>query len=153
MFENKEQMGVRCKMSKADELKVKNENLFERNTILLNENERLQKENAELKQQIVQLKKDVIENESDCANCGLRQENAELKKEALEVRQHLELTEREWGKDAVKLGLFKTQFTKAIEIIKNCIHILKHSGTALDWKTVINQAEQFIKEIEENDSI
>ena len=28
-------------MSKADELKSKNENLFERNTILLNENERL----------------------------------------------------------------------------------------------------------------
>ena len=40
------------------------------------------------------------------------------------------------------------QLTKAKEIIKNCIHILKHSGTALDWKTVINQAEQFLKEIE-----
>ena len=36
-------------MSKAEELKVKNENLFERNTILLNENERLKKENAGLK--------------------------------------------------------------------------------------------------------
>ena len=35
-------------MSKADELKVKNENLFKRNTILLNENERLKKEIAEL---------------------------------------------------------------------------------------------------------
>ena len=35
-------------MSKADELKSKNENLFERNTILLNENERLKKEKAEL---------------------------------------------------------------------------------------------------------
>lgn len=42
----------------------------------------------------------------------------------------------------------KDQLTKAKEIIKNCIHILKHSGTALDWKTVINQAEQFLKEIE-----
>ena len=36
-------------MSKADELKAKNENLFERNTILLNENERLKKENSELR--------------------------------------------------------------------------------------------------------
>ena len=31
-------------MSKADELKAKNENLFERNTVLINENERLQRE-------------------------------------------------------------------------------------------------------------
>ena len=39
-------------MSKADEFKAKNENLFERNTILLNENERLKKENAELKKRV-----------------------------------------------------------------------------------------------------
>lgn len=39
-------------MSKADELKAKNENLFEHNTILLNENERLKKENAELKKEL-----------------------------------------------------------------------------------------------------
>jgi hypothetical protein len=30
-------------------------------------------------------------------------ENAELKKEVLEVRQHLELTEIEWGKDTSEL--------------------------------------------------
>ena len=41
-------------------------------------------------------------------------------------------------------GYKNPQLTKAKEIIKNCIHILKHSGTALDWKTVINQAEQFL---------
>ena len=45
-------------MSKADELKAKNENLFERNTILLNENERLKKENAELKHTIAELRRD-----------------------------------------------------------------------------------------------
>lgn len=48
----------------------------------------------------------------------------------------------------LKVGRQEEQLTKAKEIIKDCIHILKHSGTALDWKTVINQAEQFLKEIE-----
>lgn len=34
---------------------------------------------------------------------------------------------------------------QAKEIINDCIHILKHSGTALDWKYAIDQAEQFLK--------
>lgn len=45
-------------------------------------------------------------------------------------------------------GYKNPQLTKATEIIKNCIHILKHSGTALDWKYAIDQAVQFLKEIE-----
>jgi hypothetical protein len=38
---------------------------------------------------------------------------------------------------------------KAKEVIEGCIHILKHSGTALDWKYAIDKAEQFLKEIEQ----
>ena len=75
----------------------------------------------------------------------LEKENAELKKEILEVRQHLDLTEREWGKDTVKLYHFKTQFTKAKEIIKNIIRVTWGEGWnySLDVKV---KAEQFLKE-------
>ncbi len=43
----------------------------------------------------------------------------QLRAEVLEVRQHLNLTEREWGKDTTKLIHYKTQLTKAKEIIKD----------------------------------
>ena len=79
----------------------------------------------------------------------LEKENAELKKEVLEVRQHLDMTEREWGKDTVKLFHFKIQLKKAKE------HILTLISCLIDWVQegdkdycYIADAEQFIKEME-----
>ena len=94
-------------MSKADELKSKNENLFVRNTILLNENERLKKENEKLDKQIDTMLE-------DCKRCTYRKTSEQLE--------------------------------QAEEIMKKCVHILKHSGTAIEWNDVIEQAEQFLKE-------
>jgi hypothetical protein len=80
----------------------------------------------------------------------LEKENAELKKEILEVRQHLELTEREWGKDTVKLYHFKTQLTKAKEIIKGFARLEYADFTNGDYSNelskVLKQAEQFLKQ-------
>ena len=50
----------------------------------------------------------------------LKKENAELKKELVEKGQHLDLTEREWGKDMSKMIHYKTQLTKAKELLKRC---------------------------------
>ena len=80
----------------------------------------------------------------------LEKENAELKKEVLEVRQHLDLTEGEWGKDLYKQIHYKTQLTKAKELIRDFISV------AIDYidkedknYSYIVEAEQFLKETEE----
>lgn len=59
------------------------------------------------------------------------------------------MTEREWGKDTVKLYHFKTQLTKAKEHIRTLISCL------IDWVQEgdkdychIEEAEQFIKNSE-----
>ena len=77
----------------------------------------------------------------------LKKENAELKKEVLEVRQHLDLTEREWGKDTTKLIHFKTQLTKAIGIIKRWYET-NRSACIEPSQELIEVTEQFLKEIE-----
>ena len=80
----------------------------------------------------------------------LEKENAELKKELVEKGQHLDLTEREWGKDLTKMYHYKTQSTKAKEHIRTLISYL------IDWIQEddkdychIADAEQFLKETEE----
>jgi hypothetical protein len=70
---------------------------------------------------------------------------AELEKENAELKKKIGIYQKGMYEEIEKRD---KKLTKATEIIKDCIHILKHSGTALDWKTVINQAEQFLKEIE-----
>ena len=72
-------------------------------------------------------------------------ENAELKKEVLEVRQHLDLTEREWGKDTTKLIHFKTQLTKATEIIRELLTCARNYPESNKQK--MQKAEQFLSEV------
>ena len=95
-----------------------------------------------------------LEGFIDCAEYLLLQ-NAELEKEVLEVRQHLDLTEREWGKDTNKLIHYKTQFTKAKDMIKELYEGLDKlylSGLSDKQITFVEQlqdkAEQFIKDSE-----
>lgn len=83
----------------------------------------------------------------------LKEENAELKKEVLEVRQHLDLTESEWGKDTTKLIHFKTQLEKAKEILsklleeeKNNMYWEMNGSDKSSYYEVRKQAEQFLKE-------
>ena len=140
-------------MSKADEFKAKNENLFERNTILLNENERLKKENAELRNNGFtvsamteqQLKVAIEKGEQ------LEKENAELKAEIENDRDlptvaYIQGAEKQKKKD-------EKQLTKAKEIIKGLLPMASNFvfGTLpkLDEEVQLyRKAEQFIKEIE-----
>lgn len=76
-------LGDKKKMSKADELKAKNENLFEHNTILLNENERLKNENEQLKNRNAELKGMYAHSAREAGTYKqffeqLKKENAEL---------------------------------------------------------------------------
>lgn len=75
----------------------------------------------------------------------LEKEKAELKKELVEKGQHLDLTEREWGKDLSKQIHYKTQLTKAKEIIRDFLSV------AIDYidkedknYSLIAEAEQFL---------
>ena len=137
-------------MSKADELKSKNENLFQRNTILLNENERLQKEveyqTNDCKkwqemyknrcEEYQKLEKELSENkvaDNEIVN-GLCNQIQDLQKENAEQKSGCGMC---YSRDKEKLA-------QAKEIIKKCVHIIKHSGTALEWNDVIGQAEQFL---------
>lgn len=91
--------------------------------------EELEKENAELKS---------IAGFQQSSNMKRYFEIQELEKKNKKLESDFRICEK-------NADTYYDQLTKAKEIIKNCIHILKHSGTALDWKTVINQAEQFLK--------
>lgn len=76
---------------------------------------------------------------------------AELEQEVLEVRQHLDSTEREWGKDLDKQIHYKTQFTKAKEIINNLMLEVKgyEKVNGFDPCESVQEAEQFLKETKE----
>lgn len=81
----------------------------------------------------------------------LEKENAELKKQLVEKGQHLDLTEREWGKDTTKLIHYKTQLTKAKELLNE---FLDFESSCMERGIYISdkiraEAEQFISE--END--
>lgn len=158
-------------MSKAEELKAKNENLFERNTILLNENERLQKENAELKhnkktvahladcleekmkERIVELEKENTELKAhikaDCIDCAdyikikkLEEENAEIKAELKDANEKVVHLACNQNKD------LKQQLTKAKEIIKDLLNLpfANNEEVYADVTSHLDRAEQFLKE-------
>ena len=83
----------------------------------------------------------------------LEKENAELKKELVEKGQHLDLTEKEWGKDLVQMYYFKTlytkqtdQLTKAKEIIRDLLSCLY--SVEYDYISDLEEAEQFLKKAE-----
>lgn len=110
-------------MSKADELRAKNENLFERNTILLNENERLKKENAELKNFI----------------------NAPLIKGRRTTRKEFYQTVWDLSKQLAKV---KEILAKLLEEEKNNMYWEMNGSDKSSYYEVRKQAEQFLKEIE-----
>lgn len=106
-------------MSKADELKAKNENLFERNTILLNENERLKKENAELKEELKNWKDEWQEQVQKAIDEGYARTQQTI------------------------------QLTNAKEIIKEFVAWANWEGVNCPkFQDIQSKAEQFLKEIE-----
>ena len=107
-------------MSKVDELKSKNENLFERNTILLNENERLKKENAELKEELKNWKDEWQEQVQKAIDEGYAR------------------------------TLQTIQLTKAKEIIRTFLNMPMPNNEEVfaDVGMFLTKAEQFLKEIE-----
>jgi predicted RNase H-like nuclease (RuvC/YqgF family) len=127
-------------MSKADELKAKNENLFEHNTILLNENERLKKENAELKKKLKEKLKNIADKDlSFVAKFdALENENAELKKKIgiYQKGMYEEIEKRD------------KKLTKAKELLDEFMRISKASDEDFehDYSELIGVAEQFIKD-------
>ena len=75
------------------------------------------------------------------------EENTKLRNEVLEVRQHLDLTEREWGKDTTKLYHYKTQVSKAKELLERFMNV----GDLWEIKgkeflTLQSDVTQFLKE-------
>lgn len=82
------------------------------------------------------------------ATLKLQQENAELKKELVEKRQLLDLTEREWTKDLNKQIHFKTQLTKAKELLAKWVELFKPKGGNIPPTPIQVETEQFISEVE-----
>ena len=76
----------------------------------------------------------------------LEKENAELKEEVLEVRQQLNLTEKEWGKDLDKQIHYKTQFSKAKELLKRYLPYRQITDSKA-YKDLAEEAEQFLSEV------
>lgn len=99
----------------------------------------LQKQNGELTDKVKELEK----------------ENLELRKQLVEKGQHLDLTEKEWGKDLVQMYNFKTLYTKQSEQLTKAKEII---NTFVDWKKgeggydlpkdFLYYAEQFLNEVE-----
>ena len=77
----------------------------------------------------------------------LEKENAELKKELVEKGQHLDLTEREWAKDMSKMIHYKTQSTKAKDLVLRLSTCLDgHSNNNFEYE-LIKEAERFLNEV------
>ena len=96
---------------------------------------------------------------NNCKHCGYKseceifKENAELKLKLVEKGQHLDLTEREWGKDLTKMYHFKTlytkqteHFTKAKEVIKEFLSYYHSNNYPYQMLEILDKAEQFLKE-------
>lgn len=74
---------------------------------------------------------------------------AELKKQLVEKGQLLDLTEREWAKDMSKMIHYKTQSTKANEIIREFVEWATWQGSNCpNFKSIQDKAEQFLSEVE-----
>ena len=90
---------------------------------------------------------------------NLEKENAELKKEVLEVRQHLSLTESEWGIDLYKQIHFKTQLTKAKDILQRLMENQPTPSSMyaeidlVGCREVNKEAEQFLRETDIDNAI
>ena len=158
-------------MSKADELKSKNENLFKKNTILLNENERLKNELEETKLAFDTWKKnnDFIHKATKIERlqneiAGLEKENAGLKEliensnkdgispiNALIIKNLAQQVEEYQSGNFVQTvnqiieGKDK-RLEQAKEIIKGFLDF--ENGKTIHIKDMVEQAEQFLKEIE-----
>ena len=107
----------------------------------------LEKENAELKEKLKEKLKTIADKDlSFVAKFdALEKENAKLQ----EISKRFEPQAFTDVMNEVEENYKnKEQLKQAKEIIKKCVHILKHSGTALEWNDAIGQAEQFLKEIE-----
>ena len=135
-------------MSKVDELKSKNENLFERNTILLNENERLKKENAENKVADMEIVNGLCNQIQD-----LQKENAELK-EILNIRscQNCRHNNRDCPNDGSCKhyskweGYENPQLAQAKELLEQALPYLENTDEERD--ELYDKIEQFLKEID-----
>lgn len=73
----------------------------------------------------------------------LEKENAELKEQNRNYEQLIDNGSVTLAKERLKN--YK-QLTKAKEIIKEFVFLLTHTRTALDTKTVMQKAEQFLKD-------
>ena len=131
-------------MSKADELKSKNENLFERNTILLNENERLKKENAELECKLEETEKDLADYQFNYPSIK------ELSKENAELKRHLEKDCCTCWKADNQLGEKNKQLAQAREILQEYVRINLMPPIERNFDDEIKlfkQAEQFLEKV------
>lgn len=117
---------------------------------------KLEKENQDLRDNYDQLKA-TAEPEIE----RLKKENAELKLKLKEIEESDSVTELKFlrnasksaerdVRNAYKSGKLEgmTQLTTAKEIIRSSVVLLTKPRTALDTKTYLIKAEQFLKEIE-----
>lgn len=96
----------------------------------------------ELKKRIEEYCKNTMNIQEDVLR--LRIENERLQKELLEVRQQLDTTEREWGKDTTKLIHFKTQLIKAKEYLKQILPYLEYTDE--ESEKLYDKIKEFIKD-------
>ena len=100
-----------------------------------------QKYIEQLEQKLEQTEKDLVDYQFNFQKIKeLEQEKAKLINKVFEIGQHLELTEKEWLKDTVKLA-------QAKEIIKEFVcHYNNKTIYVNNVKPLLEQAEQFLKE-------